>query len=120
MNALFGLRVRVTVGERLIVGVATATAVFLSALPTPPMPRVTSGGSGQDDERRRVEVQRLLHATIARNKECYGLKHVPAVIGLKCCFYRAQVVVVSLCCLRNTVQVSPTVRLGYLPENKTE
>ncbi|XP_050736824.1 C2 domain-containing protein 5-like isoform X2 [Eriocheir sinensis] len=81
MNALFGLRVRVTVGERLIVGVATATAVFLSALPPPPVPRVTSGGSGQDDERRRVEVQRLLHATIARNKECYGLKHVPAELG---------------------------------------
>lgn len=79
MNSLFGLRVRVTVGERLIVGVATATAVFLAALPPPPVPRVTSGGAGREDERRRVEVQRLLHATIARNKECYGLKHVPAV-----------------------------------------
>ena len=79
MNSLFGLRVRVTVGERLIVGVATATAVFLTALPHPPVPRVTSGGSGREDERRRVEVQKLLHATIARNKECYGLKHLPAV-----------------------------------------
>ncbi|KAK8404501.1 hypothetical protein O3P69_007620 [Scylla paramamosain] len=80
MNSLFGLRVRVTVGERLIVGVATATAVFLTALPPPPVPRVT-GGAGREDEKRRVEVQKLLHATIARNKECYGLKHVPADVG---------------------------------------
>lgn len=102
MNALFGLRVRVTVGERLIVGVATATAVFLSALPTPPVPRVTSGGSGQDDERRRVEVQRLLHATIARNKECYGLKHVPAVMSKGVKFYGVQFEGLCLHCLRET------------------
>ncbi|XP_071520255.1 C2 domain-containing protein 5 isoform X1 [Panulirus ornatus] len=76
MNALFGLRVRVTVGERLIVGVATATAVFLSALQPPPVPRVTSASSGREDERHRAEVQKLLLATIARNKECYGTKHI--------------------------------------------
>ncbi|KAG7167122.1 C2 domain-containing protein 5-like [Homarus americanus] len=76
MNALFGLRVRVTVGERLIVGVATATAVFLSALQPPPVPRVTSASSGREDERHRAEVQKLLLTTIARNKEFYGTKHM--------------------------------------------
>ncbi|XP_066976345.1 C2 domain-containing protein 5 isoform X1 [Macrobrachium rosenbergii] len=76
MNALFSLRVRVTVGERLVVGIATATAVFLTALQPPPVPRVTSGSSCREDERRTAEVQKLLHATIARNKECYGTKHV--------------------------------------------
>lgn len=81
MNALFGLRVRVTVGERLIVGVATATAVFLSALQPPPVPRVTSASSDREDERHRAEVQKLLHATIARNKEYYGTKHIPTVSG---------------------------------------
>lgn len=79
MNALFGLRVRVTVGERLIVGVATATSVFLAALQPPPVPRVTSASSGREDERHRAEVQKLLLATIARNKECYGTKHVVSV-----------------------------------------
>lgn len=76
MNALFGLRVRVTVGERLIVGVATATAVFLTALQPPPVPRVTSASSCREEERRRVDVQKLLLSTIARNKECYGTKHI--------------------------------------------
>ena len=79
MNALFSLRVRVTVGERLVVGIATATAVFLTALQPPPVPRVTSGSSGREDERRTAEVQKMLHATIARNKECYGTKHVTPV-----------------------------------------
>ncbi|KJE97542.1 hypothetical protein CAOG_07382 [Capsaspora owczarzaki ATCC 30864] len=36
LNALFALKTQITVGESLIVGVATATAVFLSALPAPP------------------------------------------------------------------------------------
>lgn len=36
MNALFNLRVSVSVGESLLTGVATATAVHLAALPTPP------------------------------------------------------------------------------------
>ncbi|CAL4119531.1 unnamed protein product, partial [Meganyctiphanes norvegica] len=76
MNALFGLRVRVTVGERLIVGIATATAVFLTALQPPPVPQVTSHGLGKDDERRRIDAQKLLKATIDRNKECYGTKNV--------------------------------------------
>lgn len=79
MNALFGLRVRVTVGERLIVGVATATAVFLTALQPPPVPRVTSASSCREEERRRVDVQKLLLSTIARNKECYGTKHIISV-----------------------------------------
>lgn len=82
MNALFGLRVRVTVGEKLIVGVATATAVFLTALQPPPVPRVTSASSGREDERHRAEVQKLLHATIARNKEYYGTKHILSVSWL--------------------------------------
>lgn len=76
MNALFGLRVRVTVGERLIIGIATATAVFLSALQPPPVPKVTSHGLGRDDERRRMDAQKLLQTTIDRNKECYGTKNV--------------------------------------------
>lgn len=81
MNALFGLRVRVTVGERLLVGVGTATGVYLSALQPPPVPRVTSGGAGlgREQERQRAEVQRLLHTTIARNKEAYGTRQPHSV-----------------------------------------
>ena len=35
MNAVFGYRSSVTIGENLIVGVVTGTAVCLSALPRP-------------------------------------------------------------------------------------
>ncbi|KAK7076647.1 C2 domain-containing protein 5 [Halocaridina rubra] len=76
MNGLFSLRVRVTVGERLVVGIATATAVFLTALQPPPVPRVTSGSSCRENERQITEVQKMLQNTIARNKECYGTKHI--------------------------------------------
>ncbi|XP_076063001.1 C2 domain-containing protein 5 [Oratosquilla oratoria] len=74
MNALFGLRVRVTVGEKMLVGVATATAVFLSALPPPNALRVHAASSGYDDEKKRLEVQRLLQEAMITNKEMYGVK----------------------------------------------
>eukprot|EP00731_Ephydatia_muelleri_P006978 Em0003g1226a len=35
MNAIFGLKIQIAVGETMIVGVATGTAVFLEALPPP-------------------------------------------------------------------------------------
>lgn len=40
MNAAFGLRVQLSVGENLIVAVATATATFLPALPVPSVLRI--------------------------------------------------------------------------------
>ena len=79
MNALFSLRVRVTVGERLVVGVATATAVFLMALPQPELPRITTAVGRRDDERRRLDAQKLLQDTLNQNKICYGINHLPNV-----------------------------------------
>jgi hypothetical protein len=37
MNAAFGLRMQLVVGDNLLVGVSTATAVFLPSLPPPPL-----------------------------------------------------------------------------------
>ena len=79
MNGLFGLRVRVTVGERLIVGVATATAVFLLALPPPQLPMVTTAGCGRDEEKRRMDAQKLLQETHLQNKICYGITQVHVI-----------------------------------------
>jgi hypothetical protein len=37
MNALFNLRVQITVGETMVVAVATATAMHLACLPSAPV-----------------------------------------------------------------------------------
>ncbi|PFX32665.1 C2 domain-containing protein 5 [Stylophora pistillata] len=41
MNALFRLHLQISVGESLIIGTASSTAVFLEALPTPPLLKIT-------------------------------------------------------------------------------
>ncbi|KAK4469900.1 hypothetical protein MN116_006635 [Schistosoma mekongi] len=40
MNGLFGLRYRIAVGEYMIAAIATGTGVCISALPSPPPPRI--------------------------------------------------------------------------------
>ena len=42
---MFGLRVQLSLGERLVVGVATGTAVYLTALPPPLPPQVRATGT---------------------------------------------------------------------------
>eukprot|EP00057_Strongylocentrotus_purpuratus_P014030 XP_011668504.1 PREDICTED: C2 domain-containing protein 5 [Strongylocentrotus purpuratus] len=73
MNCLFGLKVQVTVGETLLVGTATATGVFLSALPPPSALRLSRQGPvGATDKRLQAFQERLDNIT-AKNKETYGL-----------------------------------------------
>ncbi|XP_063968624.1 C2 domain-containing protein 5-like isoform X1 [Lytechinus pictus] len=73
MNCLFGLKVQVTVGETLLVGTATATGVFLSALPPPPALKLsTQGPIGSMDKHLQAFQERLDKIT-AKNKEIYGL-----------------------------------------------
>ena len=45
MNAMFGVRMKLSVADRAIVGVATGTACFLTALPTPTTPRLLVSAS---------------------------------------------------------------------------
>ncbi|KAK0162370.1 hypothetical protein PV327_008714 [Microctonus hyperodae] len=74
MNAIFGLRVQISIGERFIVGMAVGTAVFLTALPTPLIPKISSGNSWHNDEQQLNEIQRALIETVKRNRELYYLK----------------------------------------------
>ncbi|XP_068082905.1 C2 domain-containing protein 5 [Anabrus simplex] len=76
MNAIFGLKVQVSIGERMMVGLATGTAVFLSPLPSPPIPKVSAGNSWSD-ERKLVEVQKQIQEAVKKNREIYQLKPVP-------------------------------------------
>lgn len=53
--------------------IATGTAVFLSALPAPTVPKIVPGNSWTNTEKLN-ELQRSLQETFDRNREIYQLK----------------------------------------------
>lgn len=75
MNAIFGLKVQVSVGERLVIGMAVGTAVYLTALPTPSVPKIASGNSWHNEEQL-AEIQKTLIETVRKNREFYRLKPI--------------------------------------------
>ncbi|XP_039203297.1 C2 domain-containing protein 5 isoform X15 [Crotalus tigris] len=74
MNALFGLRIQITVGETMLMGLASATGVYLAALPTPGGIQI-AGKTPSDAtyEQHISHVQKKINDTIARNKELYEI-----------------------------------------------
>ncbi|XP_041441721.1 C2 domain-containing protein 5 isoform X9 [Xenopus laevis] len=74
MNALFGLRIQITVGESMLLGLASATGVYLSALPTPGGIQI-SGKTPSDgsNEQHMSHMQKKINETIAKNKELYEI-----------------------------------------------
>lgn len=73
MNAIFGLKVALAVGERMIVLVATGTAVFLTCLPSPKVPKIVAGNSWTDSAKLE-ELQKTVQETQERNKEIFQTK----------------------------------------------
>ncbi|XP_064175490.1 C2 domain-containing protein 5 isoform X2 [Anguilla rostrata] len=74
MNALFGLRIQISVGENMLVGLASATGVYLSALPTPG--GIQIAGKTPSDitcEQHVSNMQKKINDTIAKNKELYEI-----------------------------------------------
>ncbi|GBM95657.1 C2 domain-containing protein 5 [Araneus ventricosus] len=76
MNAIFGLKVQVSVGDKLIIGIATGTGAYLSALPPPSIPKLACGKVA--DDKKMAEVQKQIQGEMARNKEYFGIK-LPSV-----------------------------------------
>lgn len=74
MNSLFGLKVRISVGEKMVVGCATGTAVFLAPLSTPAIPKLVSDRTS--DEKKLSALQKYLLETVKKNKEIYQIKTV--------------------------------------------
>uniref|UniRef100_A0A670Y0M2 C2 domain-containing protein 5 n=1 Tax=Pseudonaja textilis TaxID=8673 RepID=A0A670Y0M2_PSETE len=74
MNALFGLRIQITVGETMLMGLASATGVYLAALPTPGGIQI-AGKTPSDAtyEQHISHVQKKINDTITRNKELYEI-----------------------------------------------
>lgn len=74
MNAIFGLKVRISIGEKLLVGIVTGTAVFLAPLSPPAVPKLVSDRS--TDEAKLAKLQKHLHETVKKNKEIYQLTKI--------------------------------------------
>ncbi|XP_013208237.1 C2 domain-containing protein 5 isoform X6 [Microtus ochrogaster] len=74
MNALFGLRIQITVGENMLMGLASATGVYLAALPTPGGIQI-AGKTPNDGsyEQHISHMQKRINDTIAKNKELYEI-----------------------------------------------
>lgn len=70
---LYFLQVQVSIGEKILIGLATGTAVFLSALPPPPVPKITAGNSWKDSKKL-GEMQKQLQETVKKSKDFYQIK----------------------------------------------
>ncbi|XP_067246053.1 C2 domain-containing protein 5 isoform X6 [Chanodichthys erythropterus] len=74
MNALFGLRIQISVGETMLLGMASATGVYLTALPSPGGIQIL--GKTPSDityEQHISNMQKKINDTIAKNKELYEI-----------------------------------------------
>ncbi|XP_035896718.1 C2 domain-containing protein 5 [Anopheles stephensi] len=75
MNAIFGLRSNITIGEKTIALIATGTAVYLTALPKPLLPQIVDS-STFPDERKLQELQKMVQSIVEQNIHAYQLQCV--------------------------------------------
>ncbi|RMX52476.1 hypothetical protein pdam_00013790 [Pocillopora damicornis] len=73
MNALFRLHLQISVGESLIIGTASSTAVFLAALPTPPLLKITGRRLSAEEDKRIAEIQKQIVETTNKNRATFKL-----------------------------------------------
>ncbi|KAM6937706.1 C2 domain-containing protein 5 isoform 7-T7 [Xenentodon cancila] len=74
MNALFGLRIQISVGENMLLGLASATGVYLTALPAPGGIQIAGKTPGDlSNEQHMLNIQKRINDTIAKNKELYQI-----------------------------------------------
>ncbi|XP_077938644.1 C2 domain-containing protein 5 isoform X31 [Gasterosteus aculeatus] len=74
MNALFGLHIQISVGENMLLGLASATGVYLTALPPPGGIQIAGKTPGDlSAEHHILTIQKRINDTIAKNKELYEI-----------------------------------------------
>ncbi|XP_035521502.1 C2 domain-containing protein 5 isoform X22 [Morone saxatilis] len=74
MNALFGLHIQISVGENMLLGLASATGVYLTALPAPGGIQIAGKTPGDlSNEQHILTIQKRINDTIAKNKELYQI-----------------------------------------------
>ncbi|XP_078409739.1 C2 domain-containing protein 5 isoform X1 [Cetorhinus maximus] len=74
MNALFGLRIQITVGENMLMGLASATGLYLTALPSPGGIQI-AGKTPNDSsyEQHISNMQKKINDMIIKNREIYEI-----------------------------------------------
>lgn len=72
---LYGLKVQISIGENLLIGVAEATACYAAALPQPQTPKITSEKLDKSDkERNEIDrYEKLFKEEMTRNKKFFNL-----------------------------------------------
>lgn len=80
MNAIFGLKVQICLGDKLMVAVATGTAMYVTALPPPGVPIITAGNL-KTDAQKVLQYQKVVQDAYDRNRQHYDLKNVPAPVS---------------------------------------
>jgi len=70
MNAIFGLKMTLTLSDRVMVATALGTAVYLAALPSPSPPRLVHH---RDDQEYLMRMQRRLEEKISENMDYHGI-----------------------------------------------
>ncbi|XP_033997226.1 C2 domain-containing protein 5 isoform X7 [Trematomus bernacchii] len=74
MNALFGLHIQISVGENMLLGLASATGVYLTALPAPGAIQIAGKTPGEmSNDHHILTIQKRINDTIAKNKELYQI-----------------------------------------------
>lgn len=73
MNAIFGLKISVAIGEKMMALIGTGTGVYLPALPSPRTPKIVQGNSWTNAEKIK-ELNRSLKEAVNRNREIYQLR----------------------------------------------
>jgi len=84
MNAVFGIKMQVCVSENLVLGMMTGTAVYVSALPAPPL-FVVSGNKDDSsyDEKKMLELQKRIIDETAKNRARMNLYEAIDVFSTK-------------------------------------
>lgn len=73
MNAIFGLKITVAIGEKMMAMIGTGTGVYLPALPSPQPPKIVEGN--WNNEEKIKELNRSVKEAVYRNREIYQLKY---------------------------------------------
>ena len=60
MNLLYGLRIQISIGENLLIGIAEATACYAAALPCPIMPKIMNSEKMENYSKKELEEMSVL------------------------------------------------------------
>jgi hypothetical protein len=80
MNAVFGVKIQVSVGDTVITGLATGTAVYLEALPPPPQLTFHSKEGNEKASAAASSIQVTVDQALKLNRKIYGLLQAPVEV----------------------------------------